>query len=359
MLKRNQEEQKEYRESVYNGQEIRLDYIKSMEDALEKLENAERNRIKFLKEIILDQLNKEKKLNLSRGVNIEEAIKSVMQIPDEKEISDLITRMEPKSKVVEEIKYEKVQCINENLIKKYDKHCMTQKNPLGFDIASAQQSIETGVSDRVDKDTQDITKTLNKLIATCWEGKTNLSSPDIDQFKQIVAKETGRTLFCHCLNKYRKQGKFSMSPLAFASLAKLLREFMDYIKTYEDINNALSIIILSETYYTEQDDQKGSLTKIYIQQGISGHEYFKEENFWKKVIALPLDRGEIQEEDPDESEEEKKYRESNEIFARLGTYAHNMLQFNIEKEMVEKIIFEYAESKGLSKQYMDVIQVWF
>eukprot|EP01022_Parablepharisma_sp_SALTPOND_P010509 TRINITY_DN1433_c0_g1_i1.p1 TRINITY_DN1433_c0_g1~~TRINITY_DN1433_c0_g1_i1.p1 ORF type:complete len:658 (+),score=76.04 TRINITY_DN1433_c0_g1_i1:2503-4476(+) len=355
-LKDCKEAEKAYRGIVYATKEARADYIRATGLVLDMYQKEEEERVQTVKKTLLDMLEKEKQLNGLRGDKLEERVVAVEKIMKELEVEGVVKKLEPNGKGVEDITFKKVTSKFEGLLQKFDTY-YTKGGPMTpFNFEAARLSLSTGIDEDVDEKTQETTNALRKILSHCWEAK-GLSNSEKERFNDIVKDRSSRKLFCECLNQYRKQGIFSMSPKAFSYVAGLLYELMSHIEADADIDSALSVIILSQTFYCEQKNLDGNLDRIYLQQAISKHRYFHNEEFWAKALDVPLNKSGEAVEVENESEEEKAFREANEIFVKLGTYAHNMLQFELDKRVVEKIIFRYAESKGLSKQYVDAIQV--
>ena len=133
----------------------------------------------------------------------------------------------------------------------------------------------------------------------------------------------------------------------------------NYMKVHLPLSAAWKrlLFILSQTFYYEQKSNSNTLNKIYLQQGIAKHKYFQNRTFWEQVLNKTSTDDGNQIVTEDETLEEKKFREENEIFVRLGTYAHNMLQFGLKKELVEDIVFKVADKFQLPKPYIEAVHL--
>eukprot|EP00826_Nyctotherus_ovalis_P006184 TRINITY_DN1143_c0_g3_i4.p2 TRINITY_DN1143_c0_g3~~TRINITY_DN1143_c0_g3_i4.p2 ORF type:complete len:247 (+),score=66.90 TRINITY_DN1143_c0_g3_i4:167-907(+) len=207
----------------------------------------------------------------------------------------------------------------------------------------------------MNKETQEQKNALQKILGTCWEIEPDLPPLEIQQFDEIVKSQSGRQLFCECFNVFRKKGLFSLSHKAYALVSKLLYIFADHASQNSDFASIMPIVILSETFYTAQTDMNGLTSRVYLQEALSKHPCFRSETFWTTLITYPLN-GEMQKPAEGELPEERKFREMHEVFSKLGTYAHNMLQFGMEKKLVEFIVFKYAQDNSLSEHYKNAIQ---
>jgi len=319
-------------------------------------QKTDEERVSSMRQILLTYFEKENDLALARGAKVETRIEAINKISKETEIQKIIQDFGVKEKTVEDILFKKVASKSDAILQKYDAHYSKSGPSSLFNFEGARQSVSSGIDEGVDEKTREVTATFTKLLSHCWESKI-LTAQDKDKFRECIKEKKARKIFSECLNQYRKQGIFSMTAKAYSSVAELLYLAIGQLLREEDINFALSIIILSQTYYTDQKTPEGNIEKVYLQQEILRHEYWRKEEFWTKVLDVPLNAETEGTEQGSETEEEKKFREENEIFVKLGTHAHNMLLFEINRKTVEKLIFNYAIAKGLSKQYMDSIQV--
>jgi len=344
-----------YKEKFYEGKDVRIDYVNALKLAVDVSKKEEDQRINALKKAMLKILRCEQELDSKREDKTEEKIKLVGSIEQNNEIIDTINKIGTLEEGVENITFKKPKTNSEALLKKFDDFYAKSGSTVAFNYENAVKSIQTGVDEGIDEKTQEITKTFNKCISACWDGK-GISAADTDLFNDLMKDKTNRKLFSESMNQYRRNGIFSMSTNGYKHVSALFKNAANAIEAAGDIKAAKNLIILSETYYYEQKGTEGS-DRIYLQQTLIKHKYFRSEEFWKQIIEEPFEEEVKQEEE--ETEEEKYMREINEVFSRLGTYAHNMLQFEIDKKVVETIILGYADKKKLPKTYKDAIQVVF
>ena len=223
-----------------------------------------------------------------------------------------------------------------------------------FNYEDALKSIKIGIEESTDDKTKETTKIINRMINACWDSK-GLSESDIDNFNGLMKIKSNRRIFCDCMNSYKKNGIVTMTATASKYILGLFKNFMNSVKTDKDIYSARYAIILSANYYYEQKNTEGGIDHIYIQQLLGNYEYFHDESLWMAIIDKPLEDNETEEKS--EIKEENPTKITKEIYNRLGTYAHNMLQFEMTKKDVERIILKYAETKGLPKHYINSLQV--
>ena len=170
-----------------------------------------------------------------------------------------------------------------------------------------------------------------------------------DFLELIKDKDVHKTVFI-ILSQLRTQGKFVQSKYLIDLLGKafnILLENAGKNKLYDNVKNC---IILSQTYYYEEEKNK----KIYILEYIKSSKYLKNSHFWRNFINDMIKKEFERFEDlfPDLNINiekniniNKKIKEKlNEVvFSQLLTYVSNMTEFEIDKRIILKIIDEFVE----------------
>jgi len=357
-LKECKETEKEYKVLIYKVEEARLDCMKELPIELDKCQSLEENRVQFTKKIFINILNKDQQLNTERAHNFTENVGEVDKIAEDQEILSIIKQLAPKANAIEEIKYVKMKCKSEEILQKFDEYYTGGGVYTNFDIERAKQSIVLGIEQGTDETTQKLKTIIQNAITKSWNA-TSLTTLEQEQFNKALNNKVGRQIFCQCLNEYRRKGATAMTQKAYSSISQLVYIFMNYIEMFSDIDNGLLIIVLLETLYTEGKNEKGTMMKIYLQQAVAGHKYFSNPSFWEKALSHPLNEHNIQIPAENESKEEKKDREINEVCSRLRTHACNMALFNMDKNTIQKIVLKFARENKLPTQYIEVINVCY
>jgi hypothetical protein len=116
-------------------------------------------------------------------------------------------------------------------------------------------------------------------------------------------------------------------------------------------------MILSQTYYCLAKGENGINDKLFLQVGIQNHSVWRSSEFWQKAIEKGLQEDMPEKEkDHIETPEEAMVRQ-NIAFGKLGTFAHNMLQFGINRTATEHIIFPHVVQQGLSPSFVKALKV--
>eukprot|EP00826_Nyctotherus_ovalis_P022585 TRINITY_DN1747_c0_g3_i1.p1 TRINITY_DN1747_c0_g3~~TRINITY_DN1747_c0_g3_i1.p1 ORF type:complete len:506 (+),score=140.43 TRINITY_DN1747_c0_g3_i1:200-1717(+) len=344
-----------YRSFAYSLKEIRNNYIKATKLLLGRCQTMEEERVELIKNAMLTIIKKEQELNPFTELDLKDTWKMVSDIEKSNEVRQVIKLLDPQIKMLEDVILNKIVSRVEKVLEKFNDYYAKGDFAIPFNFEAVNQAILSGNDSKLDSKAKAINDALTSILDQCWNGKKP-NAAELSAFRDIIKLKEARQLFCSCLNCYRKEGLFCMSSNAFVCVAALLKELLVRVNEEKDVDCALSLIVLSQTFYCNGKLIDGQ-TKIYLQQGIANDNLFKKREFWEQVLEQPL-ASEKETKPEEETAEEQKFMEENEVFVKLGTYSHNMLQFGLPKEQVEAISLAYAKKKSLSKEYIDIIQVF-
>ena len=178
---------------------------------------------------------------------------------------------------------------------------------------------------------------MNELIKDLFSNKREEINQSIkDTFLDLLEEPSVYHTFFVILSKLRSNGSFSQPK----SLIDLLGQGFEIIlskskknKLYDNVKNC---IILSQTYYYEDDKKE----KIYIFESIKNNKWLKTPKFWRNFILYltEKDLGRF------DLKKEKDFQKLGEVvFSNLLTFASNMKNFEIDKRIIVKIIDEFLE----------------
>ena len=126
----------------------------------------------------------------------------------------------------------------------------------------------------------------------------------------------------------------------FEIFSKFFNHILNDIKEDDDVFSAKNIIVLSQTYYTKENDKK-----IYLQEDVKNHDIFKNINFWEKLFNFFIEK---------ETQKYKNSKDINEInenniednnnnyskiaYGQIMTICNNMIEFGLNKNDIYKVI---------------------
>jgi hypothetical protein len=286
----------------------------------------------------------------------EECLKVVEKIEKEAEVQRIIETHVPTRKKIEDIVFVRAPSKCEAILGKYDEHISHGGTPVTFDYDSAKRFLATGIDPKRDANLQEMSRKLKDILHTCWSG-VEPSAGQLQEFKSIVAEQAGRDAWSDCFNIFRIQGHFSWQPKAFTHLADLINCLLDQLIAHEDVECALRLLILAQSYYVERTGGKGKPEKMFLQHMMHDHPFWQREAFWEKTIRITVQEDLNAEGIPGESQQERAERIQHSIFGKLGTHAHNMLQFTFSKEKVEALIIAHAKAYSLPAPFLTALHV--
>ena len=201
-----------------------------------------------------------------------------IKINFEKFFNKLIKKNEP----VNITKY-----INYNYISYKDK--LNYLNDLGLDIKelnieekyniikliNSQLKIKHNLFDEnIEKEIITVSNITNKILNFKKSNYFPPNEKEINKILNLCKKNTNSWVFLNKLNIYRTKGNFSLPKVNFNIIVNILNTILDNINIEIDINIFKSVIILSQTYY--EDNNKNLL----LQKKIINNKIFNNEKNW-------------------------------------------------------------------------------
>ena len=178
---------------------------------------------------------------------------------------------------------------------------------------------------------------------------------------KIMEYLTNENLHYYCLillSKLRSNNKYQQSKIMIDFLGKLLNFILDASEKKKNYNNAKNCIILSQTFYYEENEEK-----IYLLEKVKNHKWLKSQDFWLNFAFLSIgpelqklvnDSSGLTMEDILNHNDEKissnlKRKISDIIFSQLLPFVNNIKDFEIDL----KIIVEITEDFLNKYDYLD------
>ena len=158
-----------------------------------------------------------------------------------------------------------------------------------------------------------------------------------------------RLLFMTSLNKIRVEGHFEICEEPFNQLGKIIKFIFEKIKENKDYDLMRYEIIMCQTYYYLDHNNK----KIYLLKFIQNDEIFHSKKFWKIYI------GKIIEEEGNKNSANNNPNnceiniEPNLVFSKLLSMIHNMFEFKVSKNKIIKVLNYFGEQYKINKDMMD------
>ena len=176
-----------------------------------------------------------------------------------------------------------------------------------------------------------------ELIQKFFSNKSEEINSNLkDTFDDLIENPlVHHTLFV-MLSKLRTNGSFCQSKALISLLGEGFEKILIYSKKNKLYENVKNIIILSQTYYYEDDKRE----KKYIFEFIKNNKWLKSAKFWRNFISYMIDNDLKR---FDLTKEKNNYKLSEVAFSNLLTFASNMKSFEIDKRIIIKILDEFFD----------------
>ena len=199
----------------------------------------------------------------------------------------------------------------------------------------------------------------NKNINISEYKRKELSTDELLDLKELLDIHENRIIFLQKLSDYRSRGKFYLDITDYTLLSKFFNIICDKVKRDFDYHSAEMSIILSQTYFIEENNRKK-----YLQEGIKENNLFKDKTFWEEILVYSINKEIMKTMKRDSKTKENKKNSdnklSNVVFSQVLTLIDNMFEFDIESNIIQEIlepkINYYKWNEGLKSTINDVIK---
>jgi len=185
----------------------------------------------------------------------------------------------------------------------------------------------------------------------------NMEAEEIDLIEILLNDHHNKVVFLHIMNQFRTTGNLLMQKKTFEVFSKLFYSILDKYEQDKDIFAVKNIIVLSQTYFYKDDNDK----KEYLQVSIVKHPLFKDLNFWEALFNFEMNKEIIKMSDIDMKRVMENEVNINELdsdntkysklaFGQIMTLAQNMKDFEFGSEEVYKFIEPKIKNYLLEKE---------
>ena len=191
--------------------------------------------------------------------------------------------------------------------------------------------------------------------------KKDISVEEETKIANLLKYPKYRFAFLKCLNFFRAKGKFVLNSENLIILGNTMREIIDlYDKDKGEFEILQLLIVICQTYYSINKKKE----KIYLIRFIEDHKLFQSEELWKYYIDESINT-EIKEKEKNLTENDtsiddeimKNYKKCNLYFTVLLSVTQNILEFQVNKEVIKKIMDEIIAKKyNIIPEYIEQIK---
>ena len=339
---------------------------KSREESIEKQKNfwkiiqsLEEKDGEFIVNLLKSYYNRLQDENETKMKFLEEmdtAINDIDLKKDKISLINLYKSNEKPDEVIELIQYEP-QIDFENA-----------SNPEEFRINhEIIKSMKTAIPDllpnfNIEKETQkqEMIELSKKIFVT----NKPFTEEEKNKLFEFLKEKWSQNYFLIYLSKQRTKGRFCRSQKLVKELAEILNIILKTAEQEKDYHAAKNCMILSQTYYFEEKENKtGNIKKNYLINYIINHKWLRSPDFWRGIIQEMIDSEaknymKLNPDEPsifDKNNKKSQAKISNICFSQLLPYANNMKEFYMDMRMILKIIDEFVEKYNIKKEIADTI----
>ena len=180
----------------------------------------------------------------------------------------------------------------------------------------------------------------------------SITKEEVEELFKLLEKSDNRMIFLRKLNIFRRYGNLEFPDREFQIICDIFNKIIKYVKDDKNLEAQISIVILSETYYKKDNEEK-----LYILEKIKHNQIFHEKDFWfdfiNKSILKEVQRNlknDLRKTSDREVENMKTKKFEKLAFAQTLPIIKTICEFGLEK----KIIYEILESLVVYYQLSEV-----
>ena len=191
------------------------------------------------------------------------------------------------------------------------------------------------------------------------------TSEEKEELINLIKKPKYKSFFLIILSKQRTKGRFKRSEKLIKDLVEIIINILDSSEIENDFDSVKNCIVLSETFYYEKDENKKNKDKdnkkIFLIDFIKYYKWFQDINFWEGIIESMIQKEIAKSEKINirnrtkETDEETKAKISNISFSIVLSYTNTMIEFNISKEDVNKIVENFVLKYNIDENIAQTI----
>ena len=351
-----------YKNSIDNSNKARELEIQKQQELLQYYQKLDINFYEKVKSIFGLYLALNNKIIKNISSSLEFLGKSYQQIEIEKDINNFISNNKSEKKLQEISTFKPYVPFSDPTNKKED----ANKLNISYEVLKILKNNFKDIRNDINMEEETKRRRLRFLSEKIFKFGNNISflPEEKKELMSFLEIPSFREYFLIVLSKQRTKGRFKRSESLVRDLSDLLLKILEMAENEKDHESAKNCIILSQTYYFEQnienkkknDGKKEEVKKIYLFELIKNNKWLKSLEFWEGLIEKMIER-EIKKTEEvgkkqgiEENEKTKNKRTSNICFSQLLTFSSNMMEFGLNKDDIVKTVDKYALKYGVSEE---------
>lgn len=341
---------------LVNG--LRIELNKKQSKLLKLYQNLERED-KMLYSKLMEIIHSYQKKILDftgEGYNRAEAL--IKNINIDRDITDVIIKLKSPEKPEEEIPY--VHYPSEiDFNKCSDGRDYKVCNEIVKAIKKYHEKVFTGYDEKLEETKNKMRDLINKF----FDMNKTTDENDRKNLLEYIKDDRTHELFLIILSKLRTNNRFCREKSLIELISGIILSILDTAQAQNNFNAAKNCIILSQTFYYNDESNK----KVYIIDLIKKHPWVSSMKFWKDFVLIMILK-EFKKLDNMNQDlkiniarnknitEKLKPKIGEILFSQLLPYVGNMNEFGIAKKYIMKIIDDiYDRYNYMSKDNLGAI----
>ena len=349
--------------------------IDNVNETLYKIRDREQMMIAFYKSTGQDRINQMKDdvtflVNNLKDVNsrinkkIEEIFNETERLEIEKDIKifeDLVEKKYKTEKNVEFIPYEFMKKLND-ISKITDKQSDIDEMNMNLkSITNLKNDFKNIIQDKDITETQKLLD-FRQLCFNFLDKEKNVSfqKEDFDKLLSLIKVEKYCLYFLNYLTKERTNGKLKRSEKLINELGIIFNDLLIIAEKEKNYKVAKNIIILSQTFYTENNNDKdGQNNKKHIMHFIKDNKWIHTINFWEELINFEVvdNKNDFTRKNPNMDKTKFEFVMQNIYYSKTITYLNNMYLFGIEQKSTLELFNLLVDKYKINDNFKALLQI--
>ena len=334
------------------ARENETSYQKKLQNYYQSIDNDFYLKIKMMTGFFITSL---KKMYTGITIDIDSLADKFNRINAEKDINDFIEKNKTDAKPDKPICFKPyrpaAESINNNKVTSKRRDSVDLN--VSLEVIKTFQKIFKYIRTDLNMDEESKKNRLrllsNKLFQI--ENNTNITQKEKDELLTYLKDENSRTYFMKFLSKLKTKA-FKNNENLIKDISEVFLYILEISENEKDYDNAQNCIILSQTFYNEENKKKK-----YLIDYIRSNKWINSIEFWEGIIDFMIQR-EITKNDEinkNKDEKEKKSNIQNIVFSQVFSYTNNMVEFNISKEDIISLVDKFCKKYEIEKEMVDSI----
>ena len=185
---------------------------------------------------------------------------------------------------------------------------------------------------------------------------TPIKDKEVNLLISSLDKPEYRFDFLKVFNLFRTKGLCEFPQREFEFTKKIFLFIAEKIKEETDVLSSKLILILAQTFYTKENDEK-----IYLFKYLKNHEMFLNLEVWDKYLASSIEddltraKVDVSNINLEVNDSNKSVVINNVLIAHLFSFCHNMIEFGMKIENIKKIIDPVIKKYNLTEDSINQI----